>query len=163
MKKKLFALIIFGIGFGFVEATIVFYLRQMFNYTDGYLHSSYNVILNTGIIAFIWPKAPILNNAQVTIAEVQREVATIIMLLSVAFLSASKWRQRFGAFLVTFAFWDIFYYIFLKYLTGWPKSFFDIDLYFMVPVPWIGPVIIPIIIFTILGIAGTILYLKKNQ
>jgi len=92
----------------------------------------------------------------------QREAATIIMLLTVAYISATNWKQRIGAFLITFAFWDIFYYIFLKYLTGWPKSLFDIDVYFLIPVPWIGPVITPIIIFMILAIIGTKLYLKPK-
>lgn len=163
MKIKLIALITFGIGFAFVEASVVFYLRQLFHYTDGYLQGSYKVLLNTGIVAFIWPSVPILNNAQITVAEIQREAATIIMLFAISFLSSSGWKQRLGAFLIMFSFWDIFYYVFLKYLTGWPKSFFDIDLYFMIPVPWIGPVITPIIIFTILGVVGIKLYLSKNQ
>src|SRR3990167_5430230 len=118
MNKKLIALIIFGIAFGFVEAAVVFYLRQVFNYSDNYIQSDYKVFLNLGIISFILPKIPILNIPQIANAEIQREAATIIMLLSISYLSASKWKQRLGALLITFAFWDIFYYVFLKYLTG---------------------------------------------
>ena len=163
MRKKLIGLIIFGIAFGFVEATVVFYLREIFHYTDNYLLSDYKVLFNTGIITFIWPKVPILNNTQINFAELQREIATIIMLLTVSYMSATKWKQRLGAFLITFAFWDIFYYVFLKYLTGWPKSLLDIDVYFLIPVPWIGPVITPIIISTILATIGTRLYLEPKS
>lgn len=163
MKAKLITLIVFGISFAFVEASVVFYLRQLFHYTSGYLQGNYKVLLNAGVVAFIWPSVPILNNAQIAIAEIQREFATIIMLLAISFLSSTKWKRRLGAFLIMFSFWDIFYYIFLKYLTGWPKSFFDIDVYFMIPVPWIGPAITPLIIFAILGTVGIKLYLSENQ
>lgn len=158
MKEKLVALVIFSIAFAFVEATVVFYLREIFNYSDTYIQTNYKTLLNLGIIAFIIPNVPVLYDAQINIAELQREIATIIMLLSIAFLSASLWKQRIGAFLIAFGVWDIFYYIFLKYLTNWPKTLFDIDVYFLIPVTWVGPVITPIVISILLIILGLKLY-----
>ncbi|MBI4089190.1 MAG: hypothetical protein HY424_00610 [Candidatus Levybacteria bacterium] len=161
MKEKLFILIIFGIAFAFVEAAVVSYLRDMSGYNNGYSLDNYKTLFDLGVIAFIQAEVPILNNAVITITEIQREVATIIVLFAVSFLSRTKWRQRIGAFLIVFGVWDIFYYVFLKYLTGWPKSFFDIDIYFMIPVLWIGPVFTPLTASSILIIIGVILYLRR--
>jgi len=158
MAKKLFFLILFGIAFGFVEAAVVFYLRLLLHYNSGYLQDGYKVLLNIGFIAFVYPSKPILQTAQVTLAETVREFATIIMLISVSYLSAKYLLQRVGAFLISFALWDIFYYVFLRLLTGWPKSLFDTDIYFLIPVAWIGPIITPLIISSLLFILGTALY-----
>jgi len=86
-----------------------------------------------------------------------------MMLLSVGYLSAQNIKQKMGAFLIAFGFWDIFYYVFLNLLIGWPKSLFDIDLFFLIPVPWIGPVITPIVVSILLIIIGVNLFLKKDN
>ncbi|MBI2028348.1 MAG: hypothetical protein HYT07_01940 [Candidatus Levybacteria bacterium] len=158
MKARLISLIIFSIAFAFVEATVVFYLREIFHISNTYVQSNYKTLLNLGVIAFILPDIPILNDAKITAAELQREAATMIMLASLAFLSAEKWKQRLGAFLIAFGVWDIFYYIFLKYLTGWPKTLFDVDVYFLIPIAWVGPVITPIAISLLIIILGLKLY-----
>ncbi len=162
MKEKLISLVVFSIAFAFVEATVVFYLREIFHYSDTYIQTEYKTILNLGVIAFILPDVPILNDTRINIAEIQREGTTIIMLLVIAFLSGAKWRERIGAFLIAFGVWDIFYYIFLKYLTGWPRTLFDIDVYFLIPVTWVGPVITPIVISTVLIILGLKLYTPSS-
>lgn len=162
MSKKLICLIIFSIAFGYVEAAVVFYLRLLLNYGTGYLQDGYTVLLNLGIIAFVNPNTPLLKTAQITLAEVTREVFTIIMIAAVSYLAAGNFKQRAGAFMISFATWDIFYYVFLYFLAGWPKSLFDTDVYFLIPVVWIGPVMTPVLISTILFITGSILYLNKT-
>jgi len=55
-----------------------------------------------------------------------REVATIVMLLTVAHLAGRNFQERFACLMLTFGVWDIFYYVWLKvwliglrrYLTG---------------------------------------------
>ncbi|HNT42130.1 MAG TPA: hypothetical protein PKN78_07855, partial [Tenuifilaceae bacterium] len=42
--------------------------------------------------------------------------------------------------------WDIFYYVFLKLLIGWPTSMLTWDLLFLIPVTWTGPVVAPVAI-----------------
>ena len=42
---------------------------------------------------------------------------------------------------MAFGIWDIFYYVFLKIIYDWPKSLFDWDILFLIPLPWWGPVI----------------------
>ncbi|MGE5189340.1 MAG: hypothetical protein ACM3NF_04725 [Gemmatimonadota bacterium] len=72
--------------------------------------------------------------------EIGREVATIVMLLSVALLSVRGAARRMGAFLLLFAAWDAFYYLWLRIATGWPGGLADWDILFLIPLPWVGPV-----------------------
>ena len=46
-----------------------------------------------------------------------------------------------------FATWDLSYYAFLRLISGWPQSLFTRDVFFLIPVPSIGPVITPLVIF----------------
>lgn len=159
--KKLLAIIIFGIFFGLVEAAVVVYLRGIIGFKDTYPIMPSTTLLNLGFISFVITKSPILNSFQAI--ETVREAATIIMLASVAYLAGEKSRSRLAAFAIAFSFWDIFYYVFLKVFVGWPKSLFDIDILFIIPVTWIGPIITPMVIFTIVGILGIKAYLKQND
>lgn len=160
MRKKLTALILFAIAFGLVEATLVVYLRKAFGLETGLLQTNYSVLLNLGAIAFLSPKDLVIPDQQFTLVEMIREMATIVMLITVARLAAQKLKQRLGAFLIVFSIWDIFYYVFLRILSGWPASFFDIDVLFLVPVAWVGPVITPVIISLLLLILGVKLFVK---
>ena len=36
------------------------------------------------------------------------------------------------------------YYVFLRIICGWPKSLFDWDILFLLPLPWWGPVLAPV-------------------
>lgn len=162
MNRKLVVLIIFSIAFAFVEAAVVVYLRRLFVYETGFLPENYRILLNLKAIAFVVPRDSILNH-QVTTVELVREFFTIVMLFSVAYLSAKTLIQRLGAFLIAFSIWDLFYYIFLKITTNWPKSLFDMDVYFLIPVPWIGPVITPLVISTFLLILGLKLFFTEKK
>ncbi|MBK6345556.1 MAG: hypothetical protein IPF68_06385 [Bacteroidales bacterium] len=65
------------------------------------------------------------------------------MLLVAGIIAGRNSAQRFVFFLFCFAIWDIFYYVFLYLLIGWPASLLDWDILFLLPVPWIGPVLAP--------------------
>jgi len=123
--SKLLRLVIFAIAMAFVESAVVVYLRAIF-YPDG----------------FKFPLKAITDYK--IIIEVFREAATIFMLLSVTFLAGAKRWERFAYFILTFGVWDIFYYIWLKVLINWPASIFDRDILFLIPIPWISPVIAPV-------------------
>ncbi|MBE0676111.1 MAG: hypothetical protein IH591_15755, partial [Bacteroidales bacterium] len=47
--------------------------------------------------------------------------------------------------LFAFGVWDIFYYVALKLLIGWPASLLTWDLLFLIPVSWLGPVLAPVL------------------
>jgi uncharacterized membrane protein YdcZ (DUF606 family) len=58
-----------------------------------------------------------------------------------------------------FAVWDIFYYVWLKVLLGWPASVLDWDVFFLIPLPWAGPILAPILVsIAMLVFAALILY-----
>jgi hypothetical protein len=137
LVPKLLWLTIFAIAMAFVESAVVVYLRAIF-YSDG----------------FKFPLKTITDYK--IIIEVFREAATIFILLSITFLAGAKRWERFAYFMLIFGVWDIFYYIWLKVLINWPASIFDWDILFLIPLPWISPVIAPLsisllmIIFSIL-------------
>jgi hypothetical protein len=89
--------------------------------------------------------------------ELVRELATLIMLLAAGWLAGHSSRSRFGYFLVAFGVWDVFYYVFLKIICGWPNSLLDWDILFLLPLPWWGPVIAPVTIAALMVVTGTML------
>jgi hypothetical protein len=97
------------------------------------------------------------------IVELLREGATIIMLLGIGLLGGRTYNQRFAFFISSFAIWDIFYYVFLKAFLDWPDSFFTWDILFLIPVPWIGPVMDPIIISLTMILLAAILVFRDQQ
>jgi len=151
-------LFIFGIGFGYVEAAVVSYLRALIKFHQNYSISHYKVWLNLGFITFVQPERSIFLSRRIADIEVGREAMTIVMLVAVAYLASRVWSQRCGAFLILFACWDISYYGWLRVLDGWPPSLFTRDVFFLIPVTWIGPVLTPLIICSVMIVAGIWLY-----
>lgn len=125
-NKTLLAVFIFSIAMGFLESSVVVYLRELY-YPEGF---SFPIKIIQGTVA---------------ITEIIREAATLIMLLCIGFIAGKTLLERFAYFIFSFAIWDIFYYVFLKLLLGWPESVFTWDLLFLLPVAWVGPVIAPIL------------------
>lgn len=142
-KKLLLITGIFGISFGFVETSVVVYLRNAI----GISSSSITYFDMTENLLHI---------------EIFREMATIVMLASVAFLSARKWPERWAIFFWIFAIWDIFYYAYLRITIGWPSSFLAPDILFLIPVPWTSQVWFPILI-SIIFLLLVILRRKNAQ
>lgn len=122
---KIIWLTVFGISMAFIESAVVVYLRAIY-YPEGFAFP---------LKAFTDFKI---------LVEVLREAATLFMLLSVACLAGKKFWERFAYFILSFGIWDIFYYIWLKVLLDWPSSLFEWDVLFLIPLPWIAPVIAPV-------------------
>ena len=133
-RANLVVIVLFGIAFGSVEAAVVYYLRALGHFHGDYSLSHYRVFLNLGVITFVSPTHALLINHHVNEIETVHECASIVMLTWLAFVSAQNWKQRVGAFLVSFACWDLTYYLFLRVLDNWPKSLMTRDVYFLVPV-----------------------------
>ena len=51
----------------------------------------------------------------------------------------------------------IFYYIWLYAMIGWPGSIMTWDILFLLPLPWVGPVITPVLIALAMIVAGTLI------
>ena len=135
---------IFAIAFAWVESAVVVYLREIF--FDG--EFGFPLIIE-------WQEGQRITHPFVGI-ELGRELATIIMLVSVGWIAGKKAFQRFCFFLIAFGLWDIFYYIWLYLMIGWPESLLTWDILFYVPLPWVGPVITPLLIAIAMVVAGSL-------
>ena len=145
MMEKFLLLALFGISMAHLEGVTVVYIRRLLGITD--------TQLNKGIFDKI-PKSFIL-------VEKTREVATILILVTLALLVGKTLLDIIVVFLWTFAFWDLFYYLSLYILIKWPPNFTTIDILFLIPRPWIAPVWVPIGISSITIIIITILLLTS--
>jgi hypothetical protein len=88
--------------------------------------------------------------------EVVREAATIIMLAAAAATATRTFRAWLAAFSIVFGAWDLAFYATLRILLGWPRSLMNWDLLFLIPVPWVGPVLAPVIVSLSLVVGGII-------
>ncbi|HNX66643.1 MAG TPA: hypothetical protein PKH02_07155 [Bacteroidales bacterium] len=125
-KSELLIAAVFAAAMGILEAIVAYYLRLLY-YPVG----------------FSFPLATMPD--EVLSAEMVREAATLVMLISVAFLTGKDKISRFVLFLFMFGIWDILYYLGLKVIVGWPGSLTTWDLLFLIPVPWVAPVLAPVI------------------
>jgi len=140
---KLIILAVFGIAMAHLEGVVVVYLRKTLGLPDSESNKA-------SVEKF--PKR-YLN------IEISREVATIVMLVTIAWLVGDSWTERGIFFLWTFAFWDLFYYVSLYILIKWPPSLKTIDVLFLIPVPWIAPVWFPVGVSSLTIISIAVLYL----
>ncbi|HAW49379.1 TPA: hypothetical protein DCX16_00275 [bacterium] len=146
--RKLPLLTIFAISFALLEAIVVIYIRRILP-EDGWKY-----------IKNIQDIMEFLIRHKIFFIEQTREAGTIVILLCVAIFAGTKFKERFAYFLWIFAIWDIFYYIFLYIYLRWPDSLFTIDILFLIPKPWIAPVIVPVLC-SIFMLFISILFLKK--
>ena len=146
--RSLMWLVFFAIGMGFVEAAVVVYLRHIFC-PEGF-------VFPLRLVADMSDAA-----SGILLTEVCREVATLVMLISVAVLTGRSRPQRWGCFMIAFGIWDIFYYVFLKIAIDWPATIFDWDVLFLIPWPWIGPVLAPVIISVVMIFSGLLVYARE--
>jgi len=154
---NIIAIAFFGIAFGYIEAAVVIYLRQLY-FPEGFNLPFYPYLFYLGSSINI-PLYLTLNNF---IVEVLREAATMTVLLAFSYLAGKRLLERLAIFLLTFAIWDIFYYIFLFLIIRWPPSLLTMDILFLIPVPWIAPVIAPITASLIMIGVSIYLFLKRN-
>lgn len=144
-RSRLSLLVLFAIAMALVEAAVVAYLRALY-YPEGF----------TIILKEI--------TRQHLMIEIGREFATIVMLATVAGLAGRERWERFGWFVMLFGVWDIFYYLWLKITIDWPLAWNDWDILFLIPAPWVGPVIAPVLVSLLMifvGISLTRLYKRR--
>jgi hypothetical protein len=137
--------VLLAIAFGYIEGAVVVYLRQIFH-PEGFSFPLVSFPLTA-------------ESRSMVLVEVGREAATLVLIFCAALLSGHNRRQRLAYFLIIFAIWDIFYYVWLKVILGWPGSIMDWDVLFLIPLPWAGPVLAPVLVsLMMLALAALILY-----
>jgi hypothetical protein len=150
-RQLLFAAV-FALAFGFVEAAVVVYLRAATGLLPGY-PETLSAVQPAGNPGAPYPATVAQFPASLLMVEVAREGATMIMLVSIAMLAAAQARERWGIFLWTFGLWDISYYAGLRATIHWPASLTDLDLLFLIPVPWLAQVWYPLLVSTLTLVA----------
>lgn len=152
-RKQLAVAGLFGTAFGFVEAAVVIDLRTVLGLLGGptgKLPGGEGQLLNA---------TPVLQSLDhltrhLLAVEIFREAATMVMLLSIAWLVGRRAKEKVAVFLWAFAFWDLFYYVWFRVAAGWPQSLLTPDVLFLIPVPWLSQVWFPVTVssLTILAI-----------
>ena len=137
-SRRWSAVVVYAIAMALLEAAVVAYLRTLIGRIDPYQPS------------------PLPVPRHLMTIELAREAATLVMLGAVAWLAGRERRTRLGYFLVAFGVWDLFYYVFLVPMTGWPRSVLDWDVLFLIPLPWWGPVLAPVSIAALMIAGGTL-------
>lgn len=153
--RAILSLILFGIAFGFVEAAVVVYLREI----------SVPLRVRAGLSTS--ELFPLLRMDQLGPAvrliwiELAREAATIVMLAAAAWAAIGnvqfpRIHTWLAGFALAFGVWDLAFYGWLWVMIGWPASPYTWDLLFLLPVPWAGPVLAPVIVASSLALGGAL-------
>ena len=128
----------FAIAMAWVEAASVFYIRALVDRIEPYQAD------------------PLPMNGALGNVELWREAATLVMIATLGMLAGRTWRRRAGYAALAFGAWDIFYYVFLRLISGWPRTLLDWDILFLLPLPWWGPVLAPVSIALVMILWGTL-------
>jgi hypothetical protein len=130
--------VVFAVAMAWLEAATVYYLRLMVDRVNPY---QANPLPMHGVLGQV---------------ELVREAATLVMLLAIGTLAGRTWHTRLAYAAIAFGVWDIFYYVFLRAICGWPTSLFDWDILFLLPLPWWGPVLAPVCFAQLMILWGTL-------
>ncbi len=152
MLQRLLIAVAFSVAFGYIEAAVVVYLRALFH-PDGFTFPM-------EVFDATPPGAQRPFGAgRLMLTEVGREAATLVLILTGAWLFGNLRQERIAYFLIIFAVWDIFYYVWLKVLLDWPASLMDWDILFLIPMAWAAPVLYPVLVsLAMFAFATAILY-----
>lgn len=143
-KTKYVFIILFTLAMAFLETTVVVYLRELY-YPGGFEFPLKIMDYKIGQVEFL------------------REFATLVMIFTFAWLTGKHRTEKFGIFLIVFAVWDIFYYIYLLLILSWPASLATWDILFLIPFTWVGPVWAPLLnSITMIALAAVLIF-KRNK
>jgi hypothetical protein len=137
-RRRWLLVVLFAVAMAWFESATVYYLRVLVDRVQPYQTN------------------PLPVHGALGPVELVREAATLVMLLIVGMLAGTSWRTKIGYAVVAFGVWDIFYYVFLRLVCGWPTSITDWDILFLLPLPWWGPVLAPTSIALLMVAWGTL-------
>lgn len=121
---------VYALAMAYLESAVVVYLQRALTMTP----------------ATLFPLRDQATLGGLGSIEVGREVATIVMLVTVGWLAGRTSLERLAWTSVAFGIWDIGYYFWLWVFIDWPTSLGTTDLLFLLPVPWVAPVAAPILV-----------------
>jgi hypothetical protein len=136
--------VLFAVAMAWLESAVVFYGRSLVGRLEPYQPNP----------------LPLMHELGAT--ELVREAATMVMLWAAGWLAGDTRRARWAFACVAFGVWDVFYYVFLKIICGWPRTLLDWDVLFLIPLPWWGPVVAPVLIAALMIAWGTLVALHDT-
>jgi hypothetical protein len=95
--------------------------------------------------------------------EMCREAATLVMLVAVGWLAGRRGFDRLAYGMFAFGLWDIWYYVWLKVLTGWPETLLSWDVLFLIPLRWWGPVLSPILMAALICTSAVLMVIRIER
>jgi hypothetical protein len=153
-RRVLAALLLFGTAFGYLEAAVVSYLRDLHEPARQQFHPGRPPGDLFPLLTLEQIRASGVVQGKTLAIEIGREAATILMLAGIALAvarNAGEWAAALG---IAFGIWDITFYLFLKLLLDWPASLMTWDILFLLPGPWTGPVLAPVLVSVAMIAAG---------
>src|SRR5450759_3495984 len=129
-RRTAITVLVFAGAMAYLEAAVVVYL-------EGALGSH---------VGDIFPLRPAGELGNLIAIEAGREAATLVIIGAVGILVGRSRLERLAWSAVVFGVWDIGYYAWLHVFSGWPPSLDTLDLLFLIPVPWVGPVWSPVVV-----------------
>ncbi len=134
------AAIAYALAMAYVESAVVVYLQTALG----------------GQVGVLFPLRPAAGASARIAIEAGREAATLVMIAAVGALAGRSPLERLAWGAVVFGVWDIAYYGWLWVFSGWPSSPAALDVLFLLPVPWVGPVWSPVAVSVALAGVGLI-------
>ena len=146
MHRIVAALFLFGISFGYLEAAVVTYLRDIYEPIRRQVQPQRPKGELFPLITAQQLQDSGATNHRRLLIELGREASTLIMLASIGLAITRRPHQWVAASLIAFGVWDISFYAFLRLMIDWPQSLLTWDILFLLPVPWVGPVLAPVLV-----------------
>jgi hypothetical protein len=143
--RRTLVVVVYAAALAWLEAATVAYLRLLVDRVQPY------------------QPAPLPMNPHLVQIELVREAATLVMLAVIGWLAGRTAFDRLGYSMIAFGTWDILYYCFLRPTTGWPMSVLDWDVLFLIPLPWWGPVLAPVLLAGWMIVFGAMLLRGQGQ
>ncbi len=135
---------LYALAMAYLEAATVVYLRRVLGVVD----------LVRDVATF---------DPRLVSIEVGRETATLVMLFCIGFAAGRSRQARLGFALFAFGAWDVLYYLWLWVLLDWPASLLTEDVLFLIPLPWWGPVLAPVLIALVAMAFGALLVRQDDR
>lgn len=130
IRKLAWTVVVYAFAMAYLESAVVVYLQRALSMTPSTLFPLRDQATLGGLASI----------------EVGREVATIVMLAAIGWLAGRTSLERLAWTCVAFGIWDIGYYFWLWVFIGWPSSLGTTDLLFLIPIPWVAPVLAPVLV-----------------
>jgi hypothetical protein len=162
-KRTVLVLLLFGTAFGYLEAAVVSYLRLLHEPARLRFYPSRAPAELFPLLTLDQLHTAGSEQVQTLVIELGREAATIVMLAAIALAVARDAGEWAAAFVIAFGTWDIAFYAFLRLLLHWPASVFTWDILFLIPVPWVGPVLAPVLVSAAMIVAGVWHLRRQSQ